>query len=59
MARPTDNPDGTLNLMVWDCAIPGRQGVISTIIDCFYIARNEIHYSFRNRMRQTDNGLVE
>lgn len=28
VARPTKNPDGTLNLMVWDCAIPGKKGVI-------------------------------
>lgn len=27
VARPTKNPDGTLNLMVWDCAIPGKKGV--------------------------------
>lgn len=27
VARPTKNPDGTLNLMVWDCAIPGKKAV--------------------------------
>lgn len=27
VARPTKNPDGTLNLMLWDCAIPGKKGV--------------------------------
>lgn len=27
MARPVKNLDGTLNLMSWDCAIPGKKGV--------------------------------
>lgn len=27
MARPIKNADGTLNLMVWECAIPGKKGV--------------------------------
>lgn len=27
IAKPTKNPDGTLNLMNWECAIPGKQGV--------------------------------
>lgn len=27
VARPTKNPDGTLNLMLWDCAIPGKKAV--------------------------------
>uniref|UniRef100_A0A1B0EU88 SUMO-conjugating enzyme UBC9 n=1 Tax=Lutzomyia longipalpis TaxID=7200 RepID=A0A1B0EU88_LUTLO len=26
VARPTKNPDGSLNLMVWECAIPGKKG---------------------------------
>ncbi|CAG2248721.1 UBC9 [Mytilus edulis] len=25
-ARPTKNPDGTLNLLNWECAIPGKKG---------------------------------
>ncbi|PRD35402.1 UNVERIFIED_CONTAM: ube2i [Trichonephila clavipes] len=25
VARPTKNPDGTLNLMNWECAIPGKK----------------------------------
>lgn len=29
MARPIKNIDGTLNLMVWECAIPGKKGVSS------------------------------
>lgn len=29
IARPTKNPDGTLNLMNWECAIPGKKGVSS------------------------------
>lgn len=36
MARPTKNPDGTLNLMVWDCAIPGKKGVNISIIILFH-----------------------
>ena len=27
MAKPTKNQDGTLNLMNWECAIPGKKGV--------------------------------
>ena len=27
VARPTKNPDGTLNLFNWECAIPGKKGV--------------------------------
>ena len=27
VARPTKNPDGTLNLMNWECAIPGKKPV--------------------------------
>lgn len=27
VARPTKNPDGTLNLLIWECAIPGKKGV--------------------------------
>ncbi|KAH7687960.1 Ubiquitin-protein ligase protein [Dioscorea alata] len=26
VARPATSPDGTVNLMVWNCCIPGRQG---------------------------------
>jgi len=27
VATPMKNPDGTLNLMVWSCAIPGKENV--------------------------------
>jgi len=27
VARPTKNPDGSLNLMSWECAIPGKKSV--------------------------------
>ncbi len=26
-AKPQTNPDGSMNLMVWDCGIPGKPGV--------------------------------
>ncbi|CAH0715644.1 unnamed protein product, partial [Brenthis ino] len=26
VARPMKNPDGSLNLMTWECAIPGKKG---------------------------------
>lgn len=26
MARPTKNADGTINLMKWECAVPGKTG---------------------------------
>ncbi|KAM0939384.1 putative ubiquitin-conjugating enzyme E2, ubiquitin-conjugating enzyme/RWD [Dioscorea sansibarensis] len=25
-ARPVTSPDGTVNLMVWNCSFPGRRG---------------------------------
>ncbi|KMQ98014.1 sumo-conjugating enzyme ubc9 [Lasius niger] len=28
VARPTKNPDGSLNLMSWECAIPGKKSVV-------------------------------
>lgn len=27
VARPSKNPDGSLNLMNWECCIPGKKGV--------------------------------
>lgn len=27
MAKPETLPDGTINLMVWHCTIPGKTGV--------------------------------
>ena len=27
MAKPVKNPDGTFNLLNWECAIPGKKGV--------------------------------
>lgn len=27
VARPTKNTDGTLNLMLWECSIPGKKSV--------------------------------
>lgn len=26
LARPMKNADGTLNLMIWECAVPGQKG---------------------------------
>lgn len=34
VAVPTKNADGTMNLMNWECAIPGKKGV------CFYLSQN-------------------
>ncbi|MGH0177613.1 UNVERIFIED_CONTAM: hypothetical protein FKN15_004564 [Acipenser sinensis] len=28
VAVPTKNPDGTMNLMNWECAIPGKKGIL-------------------------------
>uniref|UniRef100_A0AAR2JK93 UBC core domain-containing protein n=1 Tax=Pygocentrus nattereri TaxID=42514 RepID=A0AAR2JK93_PYGNA len=28
VAVPTKNPDGTMNLMNWECAIPGKKGTL-------------------------------
>lgn len=27
MAKPVKNPDGTFNLLNWECAIPGKKAV--------------------------------
>ena len=37
IARPVKNPDGTLNLMNWECAIPGKTGVKNTAFHGRYI----------------------
>lgn len=38
VAVPTKNPDGTMNLMNWECAIPGKKGVtlflLSAVMTC-------------------------
>lgn len=36
VAVPTKNPDGTMNLMNWECAIPGKKGV-RICQSCFHI----------------------
>nr|4L83_A Chain A, Ube2i2 protein [Brugia malayi] len=28
IAKPSSNPDGTRNLFIWECAIPGKKGTI-------------------------------
>ena len=44
VARPTKNPDGTMNLFFWECIIPGKKGTLwengqfkltLTFKDCF------------------------
>lgn len=39
VARPTKNPDGTLNLLNWECAIPGKKGVNNDFI--YFLERLE------------------
>lgn len=39
MARPAKNADGSLNLMNWECAIPGKKGV-SLLFVCFLQAES-------------------
>lgn len=29
-AKPRKNPDGTMDLMNWDCGVPGKKGVSFT-----------------------------
>ena len=29
MAKPETGPDGSVNMMVWQCTIPGKTGVSS------------------------------
>lgn len=36
--------DGTLNLMIWECAIPGKKGV-SSLLFIFIIFIIHIHYT--------------
>ena len=35
MAKPTKNKDGTLNLMNWECAIPGKKTVRHYVVRFF------------------------
>lgn len=35
MAKPVKNPDGTFNLLNWECAIPGKKGVSVFLLNCF------------------------
>lgn len=35
MAKPETGPDGSVNLMVWHCTIPGKAGVSSLLISLF------------------------
>lgn len=37
VAVPTKNPDGTMNLMNWECAIPGKKGVRHSIVLTFHL----------------------
>lgn len=40
VAVPTKNPDGTMNLMNWECAIPGKKGVRgATPLACLHLCR--------------------
>jgi ubiquitin-conjugating enzyme E2 I len=32
IAKPVKNPDGSLNLMNWECYIPGKKGVSQNIM---------------------------
>ena len=32
MAKPETGPDGSVNMMVWQCTIPGKTGVSSSNI---------------------------
>ena len=36
VAKPAKNLDGALNLMVWECYIPGRSGVSINTIFLFH-----------------------
>lgn len=35
MAKPESLPDGSVNLMIWQCTIPGKTGVSSLHISFF------------------------
>jgi len=40
IAKPVKNPDGSLNLMNWECYIPGKKGVSSLSIWQLELTRN-------------------
>lgn len=46
VARPSKNPDGSLNLMNWECCIPGKKSVSCFVflcnILCLTLVRNTI-----------------
>jgi len=41
VARPEPGPDGALNLMVWQCTLPGKVQVCSCTYGSFIIMRRE------------------
>lgn len=43
MARPAKNADGSLNLMNWECAIPGKKGV--SLLFVFFTSRIFLNYN--------------
>lgn len=53
MAKPETAPDGSVNLMVWQCSIPGKQGVTlshkpkpfsSFIFNFFFLSNSRFPY---------------
>lgn len=45
MARPAKNADGSLNLMNWECAIPGKKGV--SLLFVFFTIRFFLQFKSR------------
>ncbi|KAG6501844.1 hypothetical protein ZIOFF_041728 [Zingiber officinale] len=45
VAKPETLPDGSVNLMTWQCTIPGKQGVSVFLVDCCSYAKMPFFYS--------------
>ena len=47
VARPTKAVDGTLNLMNWECGIPGKKGVSQNQIISLSLDVNSLNLHFK------------
>ncbi|XP_047924022.1 SUMO-conjugating enzyme UBC9 isoform X1 [Anser cygnoides] len=61
VAVPTKNPDGTMNLMNWECAIPGKKGLKSLHFCCYLLCRALLFFPRKKHIIQTpwEGGLFK
>ena len=59
IARPTKNPDGSLNLMNWECYIPGKKGVCQILVEQLYFEISANRLKFFALKTAWDGGLYK